>query len=585
MVTLSRDKELFKNSIGAAAGGGQHVDIKNSSTPTSKKHGRFYLTWAVGMSGVSVLMLLQSTLVSKVMNRSNGVASDFARSKPQISAGLVPTISNQQLQDTRTSNEPKVVTAFFESPDTLQGDRHPLPRRTSHRSRLRKKEFHSVNSCETLTQDFGNAIVNSFANSSVDDPWLPWLHDFFLSNDKSHLVFVAQNKRNCDTGKDRLETMKFWEPQVALFQPVPVARTDHENGTSSFRLAGDADEPILHNSQDEVTIIPETRFLCRFHSNDGGSNPESTSVAASRFSFNYEYVSWRKSLPMIKEGDHSRSEFWISQLIFYCDIPPQFQSALQSFPSSDPGLWVDVIPIRTPARYKFWLTPQMVGPTFYQQHQSSTHFFDAKKAYGNRHLLPPIADSGRWANLPVCPERPSAEPSPRSADRATESNKPYHMVLCTWTSASYHRRGEDNDQPMDDTILRLREWLIFHRMVGFEHVVIYDNTRGIDDYNQSPIYNLLQEFPKSFVTHQPWPAFICNNHRPGHPNPGDRSSQYAAEASCRERYGPLTTWMAFIDTDEYLTPMSKSENTADTTWRPVLAVSTVIPTCCCVIVS
>ena len=126
---------------------------------------------------------------------------------------------------------------------------------------------------------------------------------------------------------------------------------------------------------------------------------------------------------------------------------------------------------------------------------------------------------------------------------------------------------------MDDTVLRLREWLIFHQLVGFEHVVIYDNTQGLDDYHQSPIYQVLKEFPEDFVTHQPWPARICNNHRPGHASPGERSSQYAAEASCRERYGPLTTWMAFIDTDEYLTPMSKSENVADTTWIPILEVS------------
>ena len=60
------------------------------------------------------------------------------------------------------------------------------------------------------------------------------------------------------------------------------------------------------------------------------------------------------------------------------------------------------------------------------------------------------------------------------------------------------------------------------------------------------------------------PSLCSNNNRPNHPNPGERSSQYAAEASCRERYGPNADWLAFIDTDEYLVPM-KSD-----TWSQVL---------------
>lgn len=39
---------------------------------------------------------------------------------------------------------------------------------------------------------------------------------------------------------------------------------------------------------------------------------------------------------------------------------------------------------------------------------------------------------------------------------------------------------------------------------------------------------------------------------PAQKSPGERSSQYAAESSCRERYGSLTEWLSFIDTDEYM---------------------------------
>lgn len=62
-------------------------------------------------------------------------------------------------------------------------------------------------------------------------------------------------------------------------------------------------------------------------------------------------------------------------------------------------------------------------------------------------------------------------------------------------------------------------------------------------------------FPPSRVTRINWPATICNNNRPAHHDPGERSSQYAAEAACRTRYGPHADWMASLDPDEYLVPM------------------------------
>ena len=101
-------------------------------------------------------------------------------------------------------------------------------------------------------------------------------------------------------------------------------------------------------------------------------------------------------------------------------------------------------------------------------------------------------------------------------------------------------------------------------------VVIYDNSE-IANYSESPLHELIQEFDPSFVTYQPWSAKICNNNRPHHRHPGDRSSQYAAEASCRERYGPLTDWLTFIDTDEYLTPMKSDVKSGEpATWKRIL---------------
>ncbi len=70
-------------------------------------------------------------------------------------------------------------------------------------------------------------------------------------------------------------------------------------------------------------------------------------------------------------------------------------------------------------------------------------------------------------------------------------------------------------------------------------------------------------FPKELVSRIAWPHKVCNNNRPTHSNPGERSSQYAAESSCRARYGPDTTWMASLDADEYLIPTGQWKNVSD----------------------
>lgn len=57
------------------------------------------------------------------------------------------------------------------------------------------------------------------------------------------------------------------------------------------------------------------------------------------------------------------------------------------------------------------------------------------------------------------------------------------------------------------------------------------------------------------ITRIDWPAIPCNNNIPAHDNTGERSSQYAAENSCRSRFAPFTEWIAAFDTDEYLVPM------------------------------
>jgi hypothetical protein len=120
---------------------------------------------------------------------------------------------------------------------------------------------------------------------------------------------------------------------------------------------------------------------------------------------------------------------------------------------------------------------------------------------------------------------------------------------------------------VSDSAARLEEWIHFHLLVGFDHLYVYDNS-DIPVNETSDLQVVAGKFSTTEVTYHRWPCHLCNNNRPGHKNPGERSSQYAAESSCRERYGEITDWMAFIDTDEYLVPMTPPAD--NYTWHPLL---------------
>jgi hypothetical protein len=430
-----------------------------------------------------MVVTIVSFLVLLTLSSSHQVTPQISKENPKtaLSAANAQRFDNGRRrrndlpieQENRKGKTPKqqeiqrkVVTVFMEPPTTLQSEVQPLPRRSTSRDMLGRIEFPEIGSCTDLVQDFGNSIVNTFSNFTTD-PFLPWIHDFFVHN--AQVVFVGQNRRNCETGKGMEQVMHFWSPQIALFQPVPVVRTDYIDGTSSFHLFGGSDpqQPTLQSSSDSSIlheeVIPETRFLCRFHWNrqddDSDGKDETFAVTLSRFPFNYEYVSWRKRALMFDDS-LARSPFWVSQLIFSCPIPAEFQTSIATQEGSLAQVLVDVIPIRTPPRSReVWMTPQMVGQELFKQFQHEPNFYDVEKQFGTDHILPAIVDSGRWANLPVCRQEP----------KGGARKKPYRLIACTWTSASYHRRGEDDGQPLNDNTLRLREWILFHRLVGFDH--------------------------------------------------------------------------------------------------------------------
>lgn len=508
-----------------------------------------------------------------------------------------------------TKNGPvdkRILTAYLEPPISLKGHAKPLPTRTTKASDLQAIEYPDVptDDCPVHTHD--NFPIDEYPTG---DPFLPWIHDYFPSLDGKSILFVAQNRRRCNTGEEHKETMTFWEPQVALFQPVPVVAVQNATGTTSYRLA----------SSFEEATHPETRFQCHFHTtnldhadnviltgNIAGTEARMTFTTLSVYPFNYEYVTWRKLRrnKMIEAaGSKGGANFWLSQLLFSCPVPPALQKLLRP-PSIQqqqqrqqpvrPPFYLDLVPIRTPARSKWLLTVNQTGP---DNHPSITDLFDLRETFGKHHFLPSIQDSGRWANLPICPRRDLPLPPGESNSQYQEQTqhispktkkdrhssltgtvakevmkgKPHRFVACTWTSASYHRRGDV--EQVSDSARRLEEWIHFQLLVGVDHVYVYDNSQiNRNDTNNSstPIKEVCDIFPPHQVTHHKWPCKICNNNRPGNKNPGERSSQYAAEASCRERYGPLTEWMTFLDPDEYLVPMKMDPRSGAYTWHTVL---------------
>jgi hypothetical protein len=496
------------------------------------------------------------------------------------------------------------LTAYVEPPipPTNLNQTTPLPLRTHTSDDLGKYEYPRVQKCPNLQANlpvdhpvsmdsiFGtNAArnVKSFypnrfeyakCCSPVDvDAFLPWIHDVFVGASGTHVEFIAHNKRRCRTHPaESLDDLANLEPQVALMQSVPVKRisesqvrkiaprsmwskhdqsSSNNNITYRYRLAS------LEDADDDAK---ETRFICRFHRlglilDDTKEAQEVLGETLSVFPYNYEHNHHQKpgrhpmlTTPVDKNDIHGahNEHIWNSVLHFQCPIPQEVQTIFEQSVEGDvPPIYMDLVPIRT--------RPRTSREGYFPQ-ASHISSFRPDLEWGSANVLPTVEASGRWANIPVCRLPPSSRivannSSTSSRPPKHESPNKHKLIGCLWASASFQTRGNSNVDASNAD--RLLEWLAYHLYVAkFDHIYIYDNSRAHSNSSSSSsstLENVIQLFPLDRVTRIDWPHRVCNNNRPSHANAGERSSQYAAESSCRIRYGPSADWMSFFDADEY----------------------------------
>eukprot|EP00538_Stauroneis_constricta_P004520 CAMPEP_0119557640 /NCGR_PEP_ID=MMETSP1352-20130426/9249_1 /TAXON_ID=265584 /ORGANISM="Stauroneis constricta, Strain CCMP1120" /LENGTH=834 /DNA_ID=CAMNT_0007604777 /DNA_START=262 /DNA_END=2766 /DNA_ORIENTATION=- len=438
----------------------------------------------------------------------------------------------------------QVLKAYLEPIDKSTWKTRPLPIRTTTAEDLTETPFPQLNSCRFLPSQWP---VDEFP---YDDPFLPWIHDVFPTHEGDFIQFVAQNKRRCRTGTtpDEEEALDHWEPQVTQFQHVPLKRLNTTfTKTPRYRLSS-------HEEADKDAMT--TRFICRFKDADGEVLEETMSL----FNNDYEWATCRKKLrSMFSPDGRNLNSPHTSQLIFKCPVPSYLQEKIrtgESVVDDWATLFIDLVPVRTPPRYG--PPSEFLSPFYGDARQKGSLAFDTDVHWGKQHILPKVEDSGRWENIPIC--RPSLmeyeeEAYEKSLQVKSADEKPHHLVSCLWASTGYTTRG--NRFAINDGQRRLLEWITYNGILGFDHFYIYDNSGAFS--NTSSLQPIADLFPGK-VTVIPWPSKVCNNNPNNVDSPGERSSQYAAETSCRLRFGPHVNWIGQFDIDEYLVPMGNYDS-------------------------
>eukprot|EP00980_Cylindrotheca_fusiformis_P000717 scaffold168_cov124-Cylindrotheca_fusiformis.AAC.17 len=266
--------------------------------------------------------------------------------------------SLDQTTDTQ-NNQQRLLTAYMEQVNMYDFEGDPLPiRRVSSSALIKTVTSSAAQSCQSLK--------DSLDDSDVDDPFLPRLQSVFPTDDGLHIQIEAQNSLPCrnNTTADDLTLLKKMMLQAALFQPVPVIKS--ENGQEiRYQLSGTTDTAQRGSM---------TRFICRFE--------PSGQETLSRF-----------------DSQNSKDEIEL-KLRFQCPVPQSLVDAVRDGTSvimDQPSLFLTLVPIRTPPRMD--ATTKSLPPCYLNAENLTTKF---SSSVGEAHLLPKIEDSGRWENIPIC---------------------------------------------------------------------------------------------------------------------------------------------------------------------------------------
>ena len=95
----------------------------------------------------------------------------------------------------------------------------------------------------------------------------------------------------------------------------------------------------------------------------------------------------------------------------------------------------------------------------------------------------------------------------------------------------------------------LREWIEYHRMVGFDHFYLYDNDGG-----EEALQILKPYIEKGLVTRHPWLQFD-GTRRDGPTYFSFQDKNHRAFAHAASTYRDSFDWVLKIDIDEFLVPL------------------------------
>lgn len=104
---------------------------------------------------------------------------------------------------------------------------------------------------------------------------------------------------------------------------------------------------------------------------------------------------------------------------------------------------------------------------------------------------------------------------------------------------------------MKDEHRFLREWIEYYRIIGVEHFYIYDNR----SLRKNKIRKLLNPYiEQGIVTLVDWDYPFAKNKKKD-----QKFCQRGQMHHCLYKYGQLSTWMLFIDVDEYVYPVDPKQ--------------------------